>query len=231
MMPLELHIPCITSHYFPKTAENLRKICNFAGLNVSINDHSTCCGMPLFEKGELKSAKMVGEYNLKTIDNKALVCTSPKCNLCYSHHYPKIFNNTVSHNSALAVSKNISGLEDIIKRLNTEQLAQMTGTYFLIQECCQSLKSLAFFPESENLKWHLPKMAVFCCGAGSSFPSTGSKIPHQMALGLINEFLESGAQAMVFEDDICRKHIHNVAEKEKISINSANIIDLIVNCL
>jgi Fe-S oxidoreductase len=231
MMPLELHIPCITSHFFPKTAENIKKLCEFAGLNFILNENATCCGMPFFEKGELKSAKLVGEYNLKTINNNALVCVSPKCHLSYSHHYPKIFNNTVSHNSAVAVSKNISGLEDVIKRLNAEQLAQMSGSYFIVQECCQTYSSMKMFPESETLKWSKPKMSVYCCGAGTSFPSTGSKISHEMALGLIHEFQESGAQAMVFEDDICRKHIHNVAEKEKISINSANIIDLIVNCL
>lgn len=229
-MPIALQIPCNTLHFFPKTAENLKKICAAAGLNVFIPDEETCCGLPYFEKGENKAAKSIGEYNLKLYGQNQLLCTSPKCRKTLDTHYPKIFNNTVSHNETLAMVRNISDLKDVLKRLPQDNLEQITGNYFLVRECSSDDAPLVL-PSGENLIWHSSYMAKTCCGAGASLPCSDSKMSELMAGSLIDEYKSSGAQAMVFEDDICRKHVQNVADRMGLQINTFNIIDIIASVL
>jgi Fe-S oxidoreductase len=71
-----LQIPCVMFHYFPDTVKNLELLCQSAGLQYSIPDNQTCCGLPYFEKGELKSAKAIAEYNLAI--QKASITSSVK---------------------------------------------------------------------------------------------------------------------------------------------------------
>lgn len=230
-MPVALQIPCNTLHFFPITAENLKKICSAAGLNFNVPDDATCCGLPLFEKGETKAAKNIGEYNLKLYGQNQIVCTSPKCKCAFETHYPKIFNNTVSHNTSMNLMRNISDLKDIVKRIDLNKLNQISGNYFKVRECGNSINLFELIPNNESLIWHQGYMNATCCGAGTSFPCTGDKTGKEMAESLINQYLDSGAQAMVFEDDICRKHVMNVAEANRTSINTFNIIDLIASVL
>lgn len=230
-MSSDLHIPCITRHYFPKTAENLKKVCELAGYKVQVPENSTCCGLPYFEKGDLKSAKSAGEYNLQVYRQPQLISSSPKCSLCFQHHYPEIFNNTVSHNDAQALSRKIFSLPDLIKRIDREKLSQASGNFFLVEECCNSSNTLSILPPSELLTWHLAAIRPGCCGAGTSLPVFQHEIASDLAMTLIEEFKNSGAQAMVFEDDICRSHVSKVAESKGIEIHTSHIIDIIANAL
>lgn len=74
----------------------------------------------------------------------------------------------------------------------------------------------------------LPLLGAACCGAGTSMPASSPSIASQMSSKLIDEFLASGAEAMVFEDDICRKQVDIVALNKSLQVKTMNIIDLIM---
>lgn len=229
-MSLTLHIPCITSHYFQDTAENMRKLCRLANLQIQISENSTCCGLPYFEKGELKAAKGIGEYNLGHIGGNSMICLEQKCRFTFQFHYPKIFNNTVSHNATMQMARQIKGIESLLEHLDIDRLRNTSGNYFLVRECCSN----AHFDISalmSKVNWQGSFMKQTCCGAGSSMPVGDRQTSDKMALSLIDEFTASGADAMVFEDDICRKHVENVAEACQVTIKTLNIIDVVANAL
>lgn len=228
-MAYALQIPCITLHYFPETMENIQKLCSSAGYQASINEHATCCGLPYFEKGELKAAKTIGEYNLKVYGSEAIISISPKCHKTYSEHYPDIFNNTVSHNDAVHLAKQIISLEAIISKIKTDKFKSAQGKYFYVRECC---RTETLDPETiglSNIEWVYSPLSTSCCGAGTSLPVSQPELSKNMAMALIEAFKSSGADAMVFEDDICRKHVLNVLGSD--TIKTYHIIDIIAKAL
>ncbi len=228
-MAYALQIPCITLHYFPDTLENIKKLCSSAGYQASINENATCCGLPYFEKGELKSAKTIGEYNLKVYGSDAIISISPKCHKTFTEHYPNIFNNTVSHNDAMHLAKHIINLETIISKINTDKFKSVQGKYFYVRECC---RTEALDPETigfSNIEWMYSPLSATCCGAGTSFPVSQPELAKNMAMALIEAFKASGADAMVFEDDVCRKHVQNVIGSDNIT--TYHIIDIIAKAL
>jgi Fe-S oxidoreductase len=230
-MAYALRIPCVTAHFFPQTAENMLKLCRLAGIEARLPESATCCGLPYFEKGELKTAKSIGEYNLTVAGNDDQVCLDVKCKHTFEFHYPKIFNNTVSHNATLQMVKQIKGIDFILDKLNIDKIKNIQGNYFFIKECCQTGNGFDYIHTMTKVNWQLPFMRLTCCGAGSSMPHADKSLSDKMALALIDEFTASGASAMVFEDDICRKHVENVASSRQITIQTFHIIDIIANAL
>ncbi len=226
-MSFSLQIPCVMQHFFPETMANLIKLCANAKYTVTIPENQTCCGLPYFEKGELKAAKSIGEYNLSVFGQNQLISASPKCCDTYSLKYPKIFNNTVSHNESVALSKNTIGLEVLFEKLNLDNAHSVKGSYYFIQNCQSSLPNQeAYLSKFRDCRWILPKLHSTCCGAGTCMPVTNREYASKMALNLIREAIDEQADFIVTVDDICRKHLQNVALENQLEIKTLHIIDL-----
>lgn len=227
MMAKTLLISCVTRHFYPETAENIRKLCQSAGIECLESGTLTCCGLPYFEKGELNTAKKTGEYNLSVIGQNKLLCTSPKCYSVYAHHYPRIFNNTVSHNAAVALAKNTGNLAEVAKGIPASRLDTVKGHYFLVKECCSEQPSLPLEQMLKNCTWSYPSLRNGCCGAGASMPAMNRELARQLSVHILEEFKASGAEYIVCEDDICRKQLENCASESGISAPTLNIVDLL----
>lgn len=231
MVSLAIQIPCITKHFYPGTVENILKICSVCGLKPEIRPESTCCGLPYFEKGELQAAKRIGQYNLKVFSGCSLQCTSPKCHGVYSRQYPKIFNNTVSHNDAMQLAKSCTGLQKMISKFPTNLLAQLSGRYFMVAECCSDAWLPGFLKQNTEAEWIFPVLKTACCGAGTSLPVHDPATASSLAMHLVDEFNQSGAVCMVFEDDICRRHVELSAQTAGQQIACRNLTDILASVL
>lgn len=228
-MSFALQIPCVMQHFFPETMANLIKLCANAKYTVSVPANQTCCGLPYFEKGELKAAKSIGEYNLSVFSNTHMICGSQKCFDTFSLKYPKIFNNTVSHNESVTLSKSTIKLETLFSELSLSNAKAINGTYYLVKNCqSQSMVDLSRLTEA---RWILPKLHSTCCGAGTCMPVTNGEYASKMALTLISEAVEQKADYIVTMDDICRKHIMNVAAQNQVDIKTLHIIDLFAQAI
>ena len=58
--------------------------------------------------------------------------------------------------------------------------------------------------------------------------SENTELSRQLGKTLISEFEKSGAIAMVFEDDICRKQVDIAANVSGIPVKTMNLIDLLM---
>ena len=227
-MPSALQISCITKHYYPETHDNFKKLCSTLNLTFTEANEATCCGLPYFDRGELKAAKNIAEYNLKVFGQNDLICNNSKCLNCYQNQYPKIFNNTVSHNNATHLAKNSKGLNTLVDKLNSKHLESISGHYFLVKDCCRAEWINALVDKMVQCTWTMPALNNTCCGAGSSMPSENPELAREMSKILISEFEKSGAIAMVFEDDICRKQVDIAANATGIPVKTMNIVDLLM---
>jgi len=227
-MPSALQISCITKHYYPETHDNFKQLCSTLNIAFSETNEATCCGLPYFDRGELKAAKNIAEYNLQVFGQNDLICNNSKCLNCYQIQYPKIFNNTVSHNNATHLAKNSKGLNTLFEKLNSKHLESLSGHYFLVKDCCRTEWINSLVNQMTKCTWTLPTLKNTCCGAGSSMASESPEVAKDLSKILISEFEQSGAIAMVFEDDICRKQVDITANTIGIPVKTINIVDLLM---
>ena len=226
-MSFALQIPCIMQHFFPETMANLIKLCANAKYSVTIPENQTCCGLPYFEKGELKTAKAIGEYNLSVFGQQQMVCGSMKCCETYTVKYPRIFNNTVSHNESVTLSKNAIGLVTLFDRLTVPNMKSVNGKYFFVRNCqIQDDAPVAYLSRFSEATWILPKMHATCCGADACMPVNNRADASKMAMVLLDEAVDAKVDFLITEDDICRRHLQNIANENLVGIKILHIIDL-----
>jgi Fe-S oxidoreductase len=219
------HIACITQHYYPDTIKHYELIMKHLGIEWQINETLTCCGLPYFEKGELSAAKTIAEQHLSNLNQVDLICHSSKCQATFSEHYHHIFNNTALHLEANAMIKRVKSIYDILPAL-LPQLKSDIAHYYWAGNCCQSSAN-QFYHQLQGIKWSEAPMGTSCCGAGTSLAAIDPLLSSDLSEQMVNDFKQSGATCMVFEDDICRKQIDAVAQSKGISIATYNLIDII----
>jgi Fe-S oxidoreductase len=195
------------------------------GIEWQISDSMTCCGLPYFEKGELSAAKTIAEQHLNHLNDVDVICHSSKCQQTFTEHYHQIFNNTALHLEANALSKRIQSIYDSLPAI-LPQLKSDHAHYYWVGNCCQSSAN-QFYQKLEGVKWSSAPMGTTCCGAGTSLAAIDPLLSSDLSVQMINDFKQSGATCIVFEDDICRRQIDAVAKAKGLSIATYNLIDII----
>jgi Fe-S oxidoreductase len=126
------------------------------------------------------------------------------------------------------LAKNSKGLNTLFEKLNSKQLESLSGHYFLVKDCCRTEWIISLVNQMTQCTWTLPTLKNTCCGAGSSMASENPELARDLSKILISEFEQSGAIAMVFEDDICRKQVDIAANASGIPVKTMNIVDLLM---
>jgi len=227
-MKVALKIPCVMQHYFSETAENFKTICQKLNIEFIIPENQTCCGLPFFEKGEMAAAKNVAEYNLKVFSEYTTLTCSNKCHKTYTNYYPKIFNNTVSHNECVKMSSNVLGLEYILDKLSSFDFSKPNGNYlYLVDSVLDSSLELNFIQKFSGVKWCFPTLEKTSAGADFSLPVLSPIEAEKLTLIVINDAIALGANTIVTFNDISLHQINIMAKKNNITINTLHLIDLI----
>lgn len=227
-MKVAIKIPCIMQHFFSDTAENLKAICQKLNIEYIIPENQTCCGLPFFEKGELAAAKTSAEYNLKVFSEYKILTSSINCFQTYTKYYPKIFNNTVSHNECVKMANNVLDFKEILIQLKNLNFSKPQGNYlYLIENVLSPEFELNYIQKFTNIQWQYPSLQLTSAGSDFSLPVLNHAEAEKITLTLINDALSVGANTIVTLNDIARQQIHIVAKKNGLQINTLHLIDLI----
>jgi L-lactate dehydrogenase complex protein LldE len=223
-----IQIPCVTRFFFSETSEKLIQLVKSIDSQYQIIENDTCCGLPFFEKGDLKNAKKTGEFQLKNLQNNTVISCGKRCSETYHKHYTQLFNNTVSHNEAITFSKQVIDFNNLIEQLKTSNTDKIEGAYFYIFDCygdiLQQEKWLNLF---NKVEWHTSTLKKTCCGAGACLPVSNQELSFKLAEELANQIMELNITNVVFADDICRFHFMNYCKSKQLSLNCVHIIDLL----
>lgn len=226
-MPNLIQIPCVTKQFFPETTENIVQLVKSINPQFQTIESETCCGLPFFEKGELKTAKKTAEFQLKKLSNNSIISCGNRCCSTFKTQFPQIFNNTVLHNEAIAFAKEVNNFTSLINSIKYSKLDTITGTYFYIFDCYGDyIIQENWLKSFKNIEWHSSSLKKTCCGAGACLPTSDQTLSFKLSELLANQIIELGINNVVFADDICRFHFINYCKSKKITLNCLHIIDL-----
>ncbi len=230
-MSLVIQIPCNIFHYFPETAENIKRLCNSIQVPYSIPENQTCCGLPYFEKGEIKPAKTIAEYNLTVYGENEILSTSLKCENTFTLSYPKILNNTVSHIQCMKLANQAKGLDFLLDKIQLSKSNTISGSYFFIADCsAQKDFQLHWLFKFASAKFHFPLLENTCCGAGFCLPTLNAEESLKMTNNLIQQALASGADTIITPNEICL-HQLQLQLKNQPTLKAIHLIDLYASAL
>jgi L-lactate dehydrogenase complex protein LldE len=238
-MEVDIFIPCYIDQIYPQTGINMVKILEKAGCKVHYNPNQTCCGQPAFNAGFWDECKEVGEKFIKEFaDNKRYIVTpSASCAAMVKTYYSKMFHNTVLHNEYKEVKSNIIELSDflvnVLKFTDFGAKFDATVTY---HDSCAALREYGIKEEPRILLRKVKGLTLkemkdteTCCGFGGLFAVKFEPISAGMADQKMGHANDTGADYLVSTDSSCLLHLGSYADKQKMTMKTLHLADVLAS--
>lgn len=235
-MLVDIFIPCFVDQLFPQTAFNMIKVLERVGCNVNYNPAQTCCGQPAFNAGFWDQCKEVAEKFINDFPNERYIVTpSASCAGMVKNYYPEIFHNSVHHNKAKSLQKNIFEFSSfLVNVLNvTDVGAKMDGvaTY---HDSCSALRELGLKSEPRKLLSNVKGLEIremedteSCCGFGGTFSVKYEAIAVGMAEQKLLNAEATEARLMISTDISCLMHMDGYIRKQNKKMKVMHLADVL----
>lgn len=237
-MKVQLFIPCFIDQLYPQTAFNMNKVLEKACCDIEYNLNQTCCGQPAFNAGFWDDARDVAAKFLKDFDTvDYVVAPSASCVGFIRNYYPKLFENSSSHNQV----KNLSGriyefsefLTEILKIKNYGAELNGKATY---HDSCAALRECKIKQGPRELLSYVKGLELVemednetCCGFGGSFSVKYEAISFGMADQKIQHALATGAEYIISTDMSCLMQLDGYIKKKELKLKTMHLADVLVS--
>lgn len=232
-MKVGLFIPCYIDAIYPEVGIATLELLEKLGLEVEYPTEQTCCGQPMSNEGDYKSAEAAEKLFIQNFKNyEYIVGPAGSCIKQVRVHFDCLKQSEdVKH-----VRKNtyelVEFLHDVIK------VKDFPGVKFnhkvALHNSCSSIRGLGISKPSEimgvafNKSADLLKMVEGlelaqmsrpdeCCGFGGTFCVTDEVVSAKMGKDKISDYITSGAEYVVSPDMSCLMHQQGIAHKNGIT--------------
>ena len=237
-MKVQLFIPCFIDQLYPQTAFNMDKVLEKACCDVEYNVNQTCCGQPAFNAGFWDDARDVASKFLKDFDTvDYIVAPSASCVGFVRNYYPKLFENSTSHNQV----KNLTGRvyefsEFLTEVLNIQNFGAVLNGKATYHDSCAALRECKIKEGPRELLSHVKGLELVemednetCCGFGGTFSVKYEAISSGMADQKIQHALATGADYIISTDMSCLMQLEGYIKKKELNIKPMHLADVLAS--
>ena len=237
-MKVQLFIPCFVDQLYPQTAFNMVKVLEKATCEVVYNTNQTCCGQPAFNAGFWEESKQVCSKFMKDFDGADyIVAPSASCVGFVRNYYPKLFENSASHNQVKDLGKRIfefsEFLFDVLKIENYGAEFNAKATY---HDSCAALRECKIKEAPRKLLSHVKGLELVemndvetCCGFGGTFAVKFEAISIGMADQKVTNALATGAEYIISTDLSCLMQIDGYIKRKQLPLKTMHIADVLAS--
>lgn len=237
-MRVQIFIPCFVDQMYPQSAFNMVKVLEKACCDVSYNTNQTCCGQPAFNAGFNDPARDVAAKFLKDFaGTDYIVAPSASCTGFVRNYFPKLFENSSSHNQVKELGKRMyeftEFLTDVLKI--TSYGAELNGkaTY---HDSCAALRECGIKQGPRELLQNVKGLELVemddnetCCGFGGTFAVKFGSISAAMADQKVNHALATGAEYIISSDLSCLLHLESYIKGKGLNLKTLHIADVLAS--
>lgn len=237
-MNLGIFVSCCIDQFSPQTAKNLFRLLESLGYKADYPIEQTCCGKLLYENGDWKTAKKIGENFIELFkDYDHIIGTSSSCISYIKNNLGNLFFNSSHHNTYKALKNKVIDISEFLFDIDkTMEFKTIFPYKVYLHTNCQSAKGYnTEYKTREILKkvkdiTLLDKESIdnFCCGYGGSFSIYNPQVSNAISEKKINAILKTGAEYIVSNDMSCLQHLQNYISKNKIDLKTIHLIDLLM---
>ena len=237
-MRVEIFVPCFIDQLFPQTAFNMVKLLEKACCEVHYNADQTCCGQPAFNAGFVDDAREVADKFLKDFTGTDyIVGPSASCVGFVRNYYPKLFDNTSSHNQVKGLGKRIyefsEFLTEVLKIENFGAELRGKATY---HDSCAALRECRIKEGPRKLLSHVKGLELVemadnetCCGFGGTFSVKYEPISLAMADQKVRNAMATGAEYIISTDMSCLMQIQGYINKNNFPLKTLHLADVLAS--
>jgi len=214
------------------------KVLEKASCEVAYNTNQTCCGQPAFNAGFVDEARSVATKFLADFDTvDYIVAPSASCVGFVRNYYPKLFENTVSHNKVKGLGKRVyeftEFLTDVLKIENYGAILNAKATY---HDSCAALRECKIKEGPRKLLSHVKGLEIVemadnetCCGFGGTFSVKFEPISIGMADQKVHNALATGAEYIISTDLSCLMQLDGYIKTKGFPLKTMHIADVLAN--
>ncbi|MBR1770212.1 MAG: (Fe-S)-binding protein [Bacteroidales bacterium] len=235
---VNIFIPCCVDQFCPQVGFDMINLLRLMGFEPSYNREQTCCGRVLYDNGNWKEAKSVGEKFINDFsDNKTIVTCSVSCVAYIKNNFLNLFHNTSFHNSSKSLSERIMDISEFIhtNKTDCELGAEFPHKVFLHHNC-HSLREydlraevLLILSKVRGLTLVNDNNCEFCCGYGSGFYLYNEPVSQELAGLKVKKALSLGAEYITSTDASCLLQMEQYIKKNNLDIKTIHLVSLLMN--
>lgn len=237
-MKVDLFIPCFIDQFYPKTAFNVVKVLEKAGVEVAYNPNQTCCGQVAFKSGNIEDAKKLGEKFMNDFSNDCpIVAPTASCVSYVKNHFQELFYNTSNHLRFKKISANIFELSEfLVHQIQITNFGADFPHKVTYHDSCSALQGLGLSKEARQLLKNVKNLELvemnetdICCGFGGIFSLKNEPISVALTQRKLENALETGAEYIVSTDLSCLMSIDGYIRKNELPIKVIHIADVLAS--
>jgi L-lactate dehydrogenase complex protein LldE len=235
-MKVQLFIPCFIDQLYPQTAFNMIRVLEKACCEVQYNTNQTCCGQPAFNAGFWDESRAVCSKFIKDFEGADyIVAPSASCVGFIRNYYPKLFENSSSHNAVKEMGKRsyefTEFLTDVVKIENFGAVLNARATY---HDSCAALRECKIKEGPRRLLSQVKGLELVemndvetCCGFGGTFAVKFESISLGMADQKISNALATGAEYIISTDLSCLMQLDGYIKGKAVALKTMHIADVL----
>jgi heterodisulfide reductase subunit D len=223
---------CATSYDRPEVAQSMVRILKKAGVEVAyLGEEEWCCGIPVLWNGNLSSARVLMEENLKKFKAsgaRSIVTSCPDCFNALHKHYPSITGNQpfrivhiLDMLLELLKEEKIHFVKEVRRKITYHdpcRLGREAGIYDPPREILKRIPGVELV-EMERNREH-----AWCCGGGGVVNLVYPKMSIQIAKDRIQEAIETGADTLVTCCPLCYRQFENRLWEKQMDVQDVIVL-------
>jgi L-lactate dehydrogenase complex protein LldE len=240
MPKAQLFITCLGDQFYTSTLQNMTRVLERLGVELSFPPEQTCCGQPLFNNGFEEKTRPVALNFLRAFakSDAPIIGPSGSCVSMVKHHYPSLFKpGTAEHALAVDVASRIFEFTEYL--VNVLKISEVGAVYphkVTYHATCHYLREMGLKTEAKTLlnsvkglEFISLKEEETCCGFGGSFTVTFPEISRAMMENKVRDIVGSGADTVVMCEPGCLMNIAGGLQKAGSTIRAMHMIDLLAS--
>ena len=240
MHKAQLFITCLGDQFYTSTLQNMTRVLERLGVELSFPPEHTCCGQPLFNNGFEEKTRPVALNFLRAFakSDAPIIGPSGSCVSMVKHHYPSLFKpGTAEHDLAVDIASRIFEFtEYLVNVLKVSDVGAVYPHKVTYHATCHYLREMGLKTEAKTLLNSVKDLELLplkeeetCCGFGGSFTVTFPQVSRAMMENKVKDIVASGADTVVMCEPGCLMNIAGGLQKAGSTIRAMHIIDLLAS--
>lgn len=237
-MNLGIFVSCCVNQFSPQTANNLLSLLDDLGYQTDSPIEQSCCGKLLYENGDWKTARALGERFIELFKSyDYIIGTSNSCISYIRNNFGKLFFNSSNHNLYKTLRNKVIDISEFLCDVDKTMSFGSNFPYKVyLHTNCQSLHEYNVVNKTREVLKKVKGLTLlegnhtdnFCCGYGGSFSIYNPHVSKALAEQKIKAVLDTGAEYIVSNDMSCLLHLQSYIEKNNINLKTIHLIDLLM---
>lgn len=238
MPKVQLFITCLGDQFYTHTLQNMTRLLERLGVELSFSPEQTCCGQPHFNNGFESQARNVARNFLRAFgrSDAPIVSPSGSCVSMVKHHYPELFPAGMPEHALAAdiAARTFEFTEYLVNVLKVTDVGAVYPHKVTYHASCHYLREMGLKTEAKTLLNAVKGLAFIplneeetCCGFGGAFTVTYPEVSRSMMENKVKNIISSGAETVVMCEPGCLMNIAGGLRKVGSNIRAMHIIDLL----